>query len=75
METKTRIFKNMNIQELTKNYTERKELLEVTQAEILECRQKMKTLRKRELLELEKLKTITHWLSSRWGKKISHKRI
>jgi hypothetical protein len=70
METKTRIFKNMDIQELTKNYTERKQLLEATQAEILEYRQKIKTLRKRELVERERLNTITHWLSSRFGKKI-----
>lgn len=75
MENKKVWFKNMDAIELLKHYNERKNDLDKTQSEILACRQTMKTLRKREIQELERLNTIHHWISSKSGVKSKAKRI
>ena len=50
-------------------------MLDKTQAEILDYRHKLEVLRKLEMLEVERLKTVTHWISSKYGQKIDVKRV
>ena len=75
MERQKTNFKNMKADELLKHFAERKAMLDKTQAEILDCRHKLEVLRKLEMLEVERLRTVTHWISAKYGQKIDVKRV